>query len=434
MIELFKHQTEGAAKIADAKRLYLADPPGMGKTHTIIASLKRLGVERPLIACPAIVTSQWYRSMDEQDYTPFADPIVMSYDKLVRGDMKLMAELILKEKIDALIPDEAHYLKHASSQRTRLIMGKDGYARRVPIVIPASGTPMPKNPQELFTQLTYLAPEVLKEFGVQTLDKWTKKFCTMRGRMIRGKWEEKCIDVSNALELKALLDRVMLRRESGVDLPKIWWQTLYLNGENSDWQNWELGEDAEAFGKIAAAVREGDLESIANDPHVARMRRRLGELKVDPVVEMLRGQLADSTDKIAVFAYHTSVLHGLRDGLRQFGVAYIDGSVSSGRRDSEKYRFIQDEKTRVFIGQMGATGTGFDGLQYATNRAVIVEPDWTAENNVQIARRIARTGQTRGTSMVQMIALANTLDEAIIGINRRETEMRMKVFDSREVA
>lgn len=427
MSKLFKHQVDGVVWLRNHQRAYLGDPPGMGKTLTLSIAAAQTNSWATLVVCPAIVRSHWKRTLEEAGRDP---SYVKSYDEIVRGGFLLMAKM-LDADVGTLIVDEAHYCKHATSQRTRILMGKDGYARRIENVWLASGTPMPKNPLEMFTQICYLAPEVLLAHGIRTKDQWKDRFCVVRGRMIRGVWTEKVVDVKNVEELKVILDVVMLRRETGIDLPEIWWQVMRLNGETD-----ELTEGSEfvdewerkAYGMIVRANLAEDLEDIAKDPYVSRMRRRLGELKVAPVAEMLTSQLADSVEKVAVFAYHTSVLRGLAEKLAAFGVAYIDGDVSDNNRQLQLEKFRTDPRCRVFIGQNVACGTGMDGLQYAARRAILVEPSWTAKENVQLGRRIARTGQiSRETCIVQMIALANTLDDSVVRQNQRETEMADKV-------
>jgi len=140
-------------------------------------------------------------------------------------------------------------------------------------------------------------------------------------------------------------------------------------------------------------------------------------------VQMLKSQLEDSDEKVVVFAHHTSVLQGLSAGLADFNPAYIDGSTSQRTRDAEIDYFVHDPECRVFIGQNIACGTGMDGLQHSgARRAILVEPDWSAYMNEQLGKRLARKGQ-RGASVGQMIALAGTLDEAIVGQNLQEVRM-----------
>jgi SNF2 family DNA or RNA helicase len=162
------------------------------------------------------------------------------------------------------------------------------------------------------------------------------------------------------------------------------------------------------------------------------MRRRLGELKVAPVAEMLSSQLADSSEKVVVFAHHTTVLHSLRELLATFGVAYIDGDTT--KRDEEIDRFANDPRCRVFIGQNQACGTGTDGLQKSgAHRAIFVEPDWTAANNVQLAKRLARIGSKADRVIAQFVTLSGTLDEGIVAQNIRESAIAADVFGTEGV-
>jgi SWI/SNF-related matrix-associated actin-dependent regulator 1 of chromatin subfamily A len=415
---LYEHQTTGAEWLASRPngRGYLGDPPGLGKTRTIIEALKRSGAKAPLIVCPAIVRTHWARESREMNYAP-GIANVRSFDEIVRGGIPLLKQIIGVEKRDSLVIDEVHMCKHAGSKRTQLILGPNGYARRLPVVFAASGTPVPKNAKEFATVLLTLFPHVAIEHGVETIAKFQARFCYTSGSMVRGAWREKILPVvQNAEEFKAILAKVMLRREN-IDAPELAWQITRLDGGTLD--TYEDGAEVRHALDMGYA-----LEEIENDPHVARMRRRLGELKVEPVVQMLTSQLADSDEKVVVFAHHTEVLERLRFGLEKFGVAFIDGSVGTKRRDREIDRFVNDPAYRIFLGQNIACGTGMDGLQHSgARRAILVEPDWSAYMNEQLGKRLARTGQRAGSCIGQMIALAGTLDEAIVGQNLQETRM-----------
>lgn len=420
---LFSHQQEGVGYLLNNPKGYLAHKPGTGKTRTLITAATLQGLERPLIVTPAIVRSHWKNELRALGWSgPGAQ--IYSYDEIVRGGNALMKDLILKHGIDGLILDEAHYLKHATSRRTLQLLGKDGYARRLETVWPASGTPLPRNPAEIWTLLSTLRPDIPLTRGVKTLAQFISRYCVVRGGFVRGQWREKIVGVKDETlhELQEMLSEFWQVRENGQDVPKIWWQVIRLNGAADVYDGNPL--DAQMRSTVRfVQERVEELASIAEDRYVARMRRRLGELKVGPVAEMLSSQLAASEEKVAVFAHHRSVLAGLRQQLMPFGLAYIDGDTSEKQRDAEKARFINDPRCRVFIGQNIACSTGMDGLQHVTNRAVLVEPDWLADVNYQLGHRVARLGSTFGSAIVQMIALADTLDESIVAQNKRETEM-----------
>jgi SWI/SNF-related matrix-associated actin-dependent regulator 1 of chromatin subfamily A len=174
---------------------------------------------------------------------------------------------------------------------------------------------------------------------------------------------------------------------------------------------------------VEDALADDILADIAADPHVARMRRRLGELKVEPVVKLLTEQLEDSDEKIVVFAHHRNVLDGLGRGLSRagFGIMNVNGDTSPTARDTAIDMFQTEPSIRVFIGQNIACQTGI--TLTAARRVVLVEPDWTADVNLQLGKRIARIGQRAERCVGQLIALAGTLDEAIVAQNQREVRM-----------
>lgn len=416
-MKLREHQVDGASFLTAHSKGYLAHKPGLGKTRTLIHAAQLQGVENPIIVCPAIVKTHWRRELDAMDYTGF--PSIFSYDTVMRGGVELMKQFV--PHADALILDEAHRLKHAGAKRTQILLGKDGYARRLPIVWAASGTPLPRNPAEIWTLLSSVFPWAPLSRDIKTYQQFVDRYCISRPTFARGAMHMKIVgnNPEHSNELREMLAEIMQVREPGDDMPAIDWQILRLDGGPQDVDDVPRS--------LVRALHEERLEEIADDPHVARMRRRLGELKVAPVVDLLKSQLADSDEKVVVFAHHRSVLEGLQKGLeKDFDVSYIDGDTTPSQRDWEIEQFQlppEEGGCRIFIGQNIACMEGMDGLQHATNRAIIVEPDWTASVNDQLGHRVARMGSTHDYAIVQMVALAGTLDEAIVAQNKRETEM-----------
>lgn len=422
MEPLYEHQISGALDLALSGKRILGDVPGLGKTRTLLHAVQLSGAKNPLVICPAIVRSHWEREAAEM-YAAGLGPeyiVARSYEYVTRGSTALMRQLFgAKHPIDALVLDEAHYLKHAISQRTRLILGKNGYARRLPIVFAATGTPIPKHPGEIWNLLYSLFPEVLLDCGIPNRAEFMALFCVTRRFYVRGKTIEKVVGVKNAGALKQLLDTVMTRRtvaDVGIDVPPLDWQVVTLDAKGDD--------TIDVPDHIRVAIERGDLDDIAADEHVARMRHRLGELKVEPVLKMVDDILKNSDEKIVLFAHHRSVLHALRAHFEiKMRISYIDGSCDNTARGTAIYEFESDPRRRVFIGQNQACGTGMDGLQHVANRAILVEPAWSAYENEQLGARISRIGQKSARCFIQMIALAGTLDESIVRQHHREVKM-----------
>jgi SWI/SNF-related matrix-associated actin-dependent regulator 1 of chromatin subfamily A len=264
MVSLREHQRDGVAFLLANPHGYLAHRPGLGKTRTLIAAAQLAGVQRPLIVAPAIVRTHWYREFTAMGWDATA-PAVRSYDEIMRGGTDMLRDLMLNYKVDALILDEAHYLKHGSARRTSILLGKDGYARRLPIVWPASGTPMPRNPAELWTLLASVFPWVLAKYGIRTRQQFTDRYCiTRRVRGRGGVWRDKIVgnNPEHIDELRAMLSEIMQVREPGDDVPAIDWQILRLDSDQvrfADEDLW-LGPVNDAIGMMRD-IRDGKIEA-----------------------------------------------------------------------------------------------------------------------------------------------------------------------------
>lgn len=397
---LYSHQIDGAQWLADRALTigggYLADDMGLGKTRTLLHTITLLKARRPVVICPAIVRTHWLR---ESELLGVPLLHVMSYEGAVAGGMKLQVEL----SPDLLISDEAHYCKSMDALRTRRVFGLGGYARGARYVLPASGTPMPKNPLELWPVLACF-PSVCKEHKLFNRRDYVQRFCAVRLiRLGRRSVTKVMPELRNEAEFNELLSKVMLRRyaaDVGLDVPPLDWLLMPLDLDVPDLQGVSLGGAA-----------------------AAEWRHYVGEQKAPRVADMLAEQLHNSSQKVVVFAHHRSVLNILREKLLPFGVSYIDGDTSPKMRDGAIDRFQTDPNVRVFIGQNLACMTGI--TLTAANRCVLVEPDWTADVNHQLGRRIARIGQTEHCT-AHMVTAADTIDDAILRTNQAEIRLAEK--------
>lgn len=214
-----------------------------------------------------------------------------------------------------------------------------------------------------------------------------------------------------------------LRRESLPGTPVLW-STIRLDPQASLANDYTTQSATLADLLAAEHLSLEEIAGIQRDAEVARVMRRLGEHKAPVIVDLVKSEIEDTDEKIVLFAHHRSVLHRLRDGLADLGVAYIDGEISEPDRQSAIEQFATRNDVRVFIGQDQACGTGLDGLQYSgARRMLICEPVWSKVLLDQLAARLARHGQKHATVSAQLVALTGTLDEACMRLNQREGEM-----------
>ena len=384
---------------------------------------KHLGADRITVICPAIVRPHWAREAEVMGLRPDA-LLVDSYSRYVTS--ATLRDEIAARRSDLLILDEAHYLKSTDAQRTRLLLGpKSGLARTVPVVWPLSGTPMPRNPSELFAPLASLWPAQLQEFGIRRYVDFLNRFCVWK----MTDYGIRVFGVRNAAELRQLLAPVLLRRllaDVEMELPPIRWTVETLGGTPL-----ALRELAKLLDELVSpeereALEAGEIPPLS--PNLARARHAIGDVKVHATIALLREELqADETAKRVVMAHHRSVLAALQKHLQAAGVAYIDGNTPPSARENAIRRFQTDPATRVFLGQIQACATGI--TLTAADNIVIVEPEWSSDINVQAAKRIHRIGQDK-PCLVRMVALAETLDEAIVRNHHREVAMVADVVGS----
>ena len=129
-----EHQKESIQKLVENKKFILADDMGLGKTtSTIIAALES-GSKKVLIICPATLKINWKREIENysdkpvyiaegKNFSTDADFVIINYDiiKNFHDTKKKGESQILDANFDLVVVDEAHYIKNATAQRTKLI-------------------------------------------------------------------------------------------------------------------------------------------------------------------------------------------------------------------------------------------------------------------------------------------------------------------------
>ena len=401
---LYPHQVEGAAWLAPRRRGYLADSPGQGKSRTLLAAVP--SKHTATVLCQAIARTHWWR----EAATLGASLVdVVSYDALVRDSSRL-------PEADVLILDEAHMLRHADAQRTRLLLGRAGLAKQYERVYLASANPTVKNPFDLWTVLSSLFPDVALRHGLRTAADFKNRFCDVGERRFKVHGRLRRVEhigasIKNEDEFNAMQREFILRRDDPAGTPEIWWQQVVLNGD-------ELDPDVD----VALEMR---LEGGADTAACKSARQQVGVAKMHAVAQWLREELEGRHDKVVVFAYHRAVLNYLRDQLMPLGVCYVDGDTSDALRNVMIDWFQTNPEKRIFIGQIDACKQSI--TLTAASRVVLVEPSWTADDNIQAAHRVARIGQEASHCIAQMVSLAGSVDERIVAQHKAEAELGEKV-------
>eukprot|EP00672_Neobodo_designis_P021374 CAMPEP_0174843984 /NCGR_PEP_ID=MMETSP1114-20130205/10845_1 /TAXON_ID=312471 /ORGANISM="Neobodo designis, Strain CCAP 1951/1" /LENGTH=1111 /DNA_ID=CAMNT_0016078217 /DNA_START=30 /DNA_END=3365 /DNA_ORIENTATION=+ len=441
--KLRDYQVEGVNWMLDLHRRcvngILADEMGLGKTFqtiSVVAYVKyTLGLAGPhLVVVPKSVLGNWYREFKRwcptisvlKFHAPGAvrPALVDSHLKKrpIRFDVVLTTyDMVLRElnafkKVNwnYLIVDEAHKLKNAdSSSHTALA----AMSTRHRLLI--TGTPLQNNMKELWSLLSFLAPDLFDDSDVFT-----------KGFDARG------ADATEVKHLHAVVSSTMLRRlkaDVNTSIPPK--REIYVScGVAAKQREWYLKVLAREAGQInrATGSREAimniimQLRKATNHPYLfpdadetggfvtdERLINDSGKMVVlDKLLAKLRADV-EGRHKVLIFSQMTRMLDIMEDYLLFRGYDYcrIDGNTGGVDRDMQMAEFNNPSSSKfVFLLSTRAGGLGIN-LQ-AANHVVIYDSDWNPQMDLQAQDRAHRIGQTREVRVYRFVS-EGTVEERV---------------------
>lgn len=406
-MSLYKYQEDGVDFLLAQRRRYLADGMGLGKTVQACVAAARTDARRVLVVAPASTLPNWYHEWGE--WGSDAQFAAASYNKLVAKPHHFIGR-----DWDLVILDEAHYAKSRESQRTRASLT---LARQAPRAWLLSGTPAPNGPHELWSPIKALWPGIPRALGISTYIEWLNTFC----HWSMGDYGPKVWGGKNGHLLRPYLNRIMLRRrlaDVGIELPPLRIDVSLLPHDT------QL-DAALIDAGIDPALVHNEMHWAEVDGKTSTVRRVLGTLKAARIARILDDELRHQQyPKIVVLAHHRDTMKLVGDILRPHGVVGFDGRTPKKARQEAIERFRYEHDVRVFLAQQNAAGTGVDGLQVASEMALL-EPSFNPDENAQYIKRIHRIGSEH-PCRARMFAVRGTLDEGIMRVNARKTKAKME--------
>jgi SWI/SNF-related matrix-associated actin-dependent regulator 1 of chromatin subfamily A len=444
----FPYQIEGSEWLKDRKVALLADEMGLGKSAQVIRASDLAGLSRILILCPAALRVNWEREFKKFSPTPRKFKLIYSGKDTWDEDASIICSYDLAShappdaSFDALVLDEAHFLKSAKAKRTVSILGKGGIARRCKRIWALTGTPMPNNASELWP--------LMFTFGATRLsyDAFVDRYCTG----YRQAYQFRITGTKPAMfpELKSMVSNVMLRRKSvevKKDLPDIVYIDKVVEPGPVDLdtdpsfikytipaaRRAEFSKRLKEEEAVVQTVLNRSRETRSSDAHairqleamatsIATLRRYLGLQKVMPVAEFVKSELEQGLDKIVLFAWHQAVIEGLMRELKDYNpLVYYGPSAKQKAVD----RFQNDAKYRVFIANILSAGAGL--TLTASAHVAFVESSFSPSDMAQAVKRCHRIGQTRPV-FVRFFSVADSIDERVTQILKRKTREVSQIF------
>ena len=453
MDDLFPYQIIGADFLASKHFALLADEMGLGKTVQAIRGLNRIHAKRALIICPSVARINWAREFDLwsenklevqvteklSDIVAISGHVICSFDFAVQNVDKLT-----KFNWDVLIVDEAHYLKSTETARAKAILGVNGIIRSSKRTWLMSGTPAPNHYGELWS--------MLYTFGVTklTYDAFIREYCIVNSTSYGIKVVAS--NTAKSPELRALLKNFMLRRlkkDVMKELPPITFGTVvvepglvdvdvlpsfakyFFPTNRREQLKIDLEKETRLIETMNATMKPDQTNKLeafaAISDSVSTIRRYTGLQKCEAIIELVSKELeAKAYKKIVIFCIHRDVIETLRGGFKKYGAVTLYGNTPPETRQKHIDKFQNDEKTKVFIGNIHAAGTAI--TLTAAHNVLFLEQDWVPGNNAQAIMRCHRIGQENPV-FVRFAALEGSIDAKIAGIVRRKTAQLTQILD-----
>ena len=344
---------------------------------------------------------------------------------------------------NGVLVSNCHAIKDPKGNtRTRAICAPDCIPRVAGRMTLASGTILPNAPIEVYNCIRLLNWEAINK---ASLEDFRETYYDLGGGMIRSPvfdpvaqvwknelhWSDKVRNVPvNLDDLQYRLRKyIMVRRLKEQvlhELPPKQWHPFPLEVTSEmrralKHPGWATAE------KLYAMDPDSFNDGIPVDGAISTARKMLGEAKMPSVAAYIIDLLESGVDKLVVTAWHTSVLHYLRDRLSKYGLVYMDGSTSAAKKQAAVDQFQQQDKIRVIIGQTAVIGEGWT-LTKAQD-VVLAEPDWVPGRNDQALDRIHRKGHTGDRVIGHIPVVPGTLDERVMSTAIRKDKAIYAALD-----
>ena len=407
------HQIEAVQKLVENKKFILADDMGLGKTTSTIIAALETGAKKILIICPATLKINWKREIENysdrsifisegKQFSTEDDFVIVNYDimKNFHNPKKKDDSLILMSKFDLIIIDEAHYIKNAQAQRTKLI---NDITKSVDRLWLLTGTPMTSRPIDYFNLLSLIDSPVAKNWMAYVI-----RYCAGFQFKVGPR---KIWNVQGASNLEELRDRtagLTLRRlkENVLDLPDKIITPVYLRLKSKlyeevmgDYYNWYEKNPEESKSLTVQFTK------------LTKIRQIIADEKISQTIEIAEN-IIEQDKKVIIFCNFTDSLNKITE---HFGKAAVklDGSMSKVERQFSVDQFQENDKIKVFVGNIKAAGVG---ITLTSAEAVIFNDlSFLPSDHAQSEDRAYRYGQ-KNNVLVYYPIFENTIEGIIYDI------------------
>jgi len=415
-----QHQKEAIEKLAGSRRFILADDMGLGKTTATIIAALETGAKKILIICPASLKINWQREIENysdrsvyiaegKKFSTESDFVIVNYDILKNfHDMKDKDKSLLNQSdFELVILDEAHMISNPQAQRTKII---NHYVKNIKRVWLLTGTPMTSRPMNYYNLLNIIESPVAQNWMAYAI-----RYC-QGYQFTAGK--RKVWNVTGASNLEELRDRTskqILRRlkEDVLDLPDKIISPVYLRLKSKDYEEL-MGEYYDWFDN----KKDESSSLTVQFSKLMKVRKVIANEKTKQTIEFAEN-IIEQGKKVIIFTNFTDTLQTIYQHFGKQSV-YLDGSCSKPHRQHAVDEFQDNEKIKVFVGNLKAAGVGL--TLTAAEVVIMNDLSFVPAEHAQAEDRAYRYGQ-KSNVLVYYPLYENTIEGAVYDILNRKKEI-----------
>lgn len=408
-----EHQKIAVESLLKNKKFILADDMGLGKTTSTIIAALEAGAKKILIICPASLKINWEREFwlysnkktfvcDGKNFSEDAEILIMNYDiiKNFHDPKDKTNSKIFNSNIDLVIIDEAHYIQNVQAQRTKLI---NDLVKNVERLWLLTGTPMTSRPINYFNLLSLVDSPVAKNWMAYVV-----RYCSGYQFKVGPRKVWNVMGASHLEELRDRTSATVLRRlkEDVLDLPDKIITPVYLRLKSKVYEEL-MGDYFNWYEKNPDESKNLSLQFTK----LTQVRQVLAEEKTSHTIELAEN-IIEQGKKVIIFCNFTKSLETICE---HFGKAAVrlDGSMSKIQRQDSVDRFQEDEKVKVFVGNIKAAGVGI--TLTAAEAVIMNDLSFLPSDHSQSEDRAYRYGQ-KNNVLVYYPIFENTIEGIIYDI------------------
>ena len=459
----YKHQLTALEKSWNKETFAYFMEMGTGKTKVLIDNAAMLydkgKIDGVLIVAPKGVVKTWY---EQELPTHLPDHIenvsVLWQPNITKGQSKKLGTLfntgeelhILIMNVEAfsttkgvdfaskfisshntlIAIDESTTIKNPKAQRTKNILRlapKTKYRRIM------TGSPVTKNPLDLFTQCYFLDPFHLEH---ESYYSYRMRYATMKTLHVRGRSIQVVDKFKNLGELSDKLKGFSYRvlKEDCLDLPEkncIKRQITLSTDQRKIYTEMKQTALAHLNGKVTSTMTvltqlmrlnqitcghftadDGTTQEIANN-RISELMNVLDELEGKAII------WANYQHDITNIIKEVAKVHGPSSIVDYYGLTPQD------KRQENIKKFQNDDKCRFIVGTPQTGGYGI--TLTAANTVIYFSNGYDLEKRLQSADRAHRIGQKKNVTYIDIIA-EDTVDEKIVKALRDKINIASQVL------